>query len=275
MSDNAAAILGDNSGADAGAAGNAPASNNAPSWTEGLSEDLMGMVEVKGWKGPEDVLTSYRNLEKFAGGSKKLVELPGEDANEESLNSFYSKLGRPESPDKYEFNTPDDADADLDQWFRSTAHKHGLSAKQAAALYDDWNAMSAERMSGFNEQQQMADKEAIAALRKEWGTQFDANIDAGRNVVKALGLPEDDLKTINAEVGTATMLKLFATLGAKMGESGFEGSGNQQSGFGMSPAAAKQSLEDLRLDKEFMSKYLSGDKDAVAKFTRLNGIAYG
>ena len=64
-------------------------------WTSGLGEDSLAYVQNKGWESPENMLESYRSLEKFAGGSKSLVELPGVDADEETMSAFYDRLGRP------------------------------------------------------------------------------------------------------------------------------------------------------------------------------------
>jgi hypothetical protein len=69
------------------------------------------------------------------------------------------------------------------------------------------------------------------------------------------------------------MLKLFATLGSKMGEDNFAGD-RGEGGFGTTPAQARAQIADLKLDKGFMDKYISGDRDAVAKMSRLMEAAY-
>ena len=94
MSEATAALTGDNGGANPGAAEPQAPAAESPSWNAGFDEDTSAYVENKGWKDPTDILNSYRNLEKFAGGSKNLIELPGVDAAPEALDSFYNKLGR-------------------------------------------------------------------------------------------------------------------------------------------------------------------------------------
>ena len=72
------------------------------------------------------------------------------------------------------------------------------------------------------------------------------------------------------------MLKLFAILGSKMGEDTFEGGERTGSGgFGVTPAAARQQIADLKTDKQFMEAYLSGSKEHVAKMQRLMEAANG
>lgn len=275
MTNATAALTGDNGGADTGTDTGA-ADGAQQSWTEGLGEEYSGLVENKGWKGVEDVLSSYSNLEKFAGGSKNLVELPGEDADQTTLDSFYGKLGRPDSPENYTFEIPDGGDQELGGWFKSTAHEAGLSDKQAATLFQKWEEMSSQRVESMEDNIREQGEAAITELKKEWGKGYDSQIDAGKRAVNALGYDEQQLSQMEEKLGTADMLKLFATIGSKMGEDTFEGGESpSNSGFGITPEAARQQIGDLKLDKSFMDKYLSGDKDAIAKMTRLNEAAYG
>lgn len=272
MSEATAALMGDNGGAPEGAAPDAPAPETT--WSSGFDEDTSAYVQSKGWKDPSDILNSYRNLEKFAGGSKNLVELPGVDADADAMNTFYNKLGRPESADKYGFQAPEGADSELVGWFRENAHKAGLTDSQAANLFDAWNTMSGERLQAMEAQQREQQESDIASLKKEWGQAYNQQIDAGKRAVSALGYDEESLNSLESKLGTADMLKLFATLGSKMGEDTFADGGRSDSSFGITPAAAKQELADLKMDKGFMDQYLGGNPDAIAKMKRLTEAAY-
>ena len=282
MPDSAAALLGDNGGAGAGApgagaapAGVAPTAQPSPGsvWTAAFDEDTNAYVSNKGWKEPQDLLMSYRNLEKFAGGAKNLVELPPEGATPEQLDAFYTKLGRPGSPDEYGLQPPQGADPELTNWFKGTAHKLGLTAAQAKALYTEWNGMSGAMQEKLQAQQAQESEKAIGALRQEWGQAFDQQIGAGRRAVAALGLDAARLSAYEEKLGTGEMLKLFATLGSKMGEDSFEG-GRSESGFGVTPAQARQEIADLKMDKQFMDNYLKGNPDAVGRMRRLMEAAH-
>lgn len=279
MTDATAALMGDNGGADGGAAGGADGGANmgtqsTGAWNEGFDEETSAYVTNKGWQSPADILSSYRNLEKFAGGSKNLVELPGVDADQSAMDSFYAKLGRPDSPEKYGLKMPDGGDPELADWFRNVAHQSGLTDKQAASLFDSWNEMSATRLQAIMEQQNADSEKAIADLKKEWGQGYDAQIDMGKRAVAALGYDQESLNALESKMGTADMLKLFAAVGSKMGEPAFEGGPRSGSAFGLTPAAAKQQIADLRMDTAFQQEYLNGNKDAVAKMQRLMEAAY-
>ncbi len=276
MSEATAALTGDNGGTGAGAAGSAGAAGTQPNaWNAGFDEETSAYVQNKGWQSPADILSSYRNLEKFAGGSKNLIEMPGMDADETALNNFFNKLGRPEAPDKYGLKAPEGADPELVNWFKANAHKAGLTDKQAASLFDAWNGMSGERMQAMQQQMREQSEREITELKKEWGQGYDSQIDAGRRAAAALGYDEAKLGAIEDKLGTAEMLRLFATLGSKMGEDSFEGGDRTGTSFGVTPAAAKQQIADLEMDKNFMNEYLNGNPDAINKMKRLMESAHG
>jgi len=275
MPDTAAALLGDNGAPAAPAAGVAPTAQPSANsvWTAAFDEDTSAYVSNKGWKEPSDMLMSYRNLEKFAGGAKNLLELPPENATPEQLDAFYSKLGRPADPNEYGLKAPDGGDPAMVEWFKGTAHKLGLSAKQAQSLFTEFNGMSGSMQEKLQTQMAQESEKAIGTLKQEWGQAYDQMIGAGRRAATALGYDAGRLSAIEDKLGTAEMLRLFATLGSKMGEDSFAGE-RSEGGFGTTPAAAKQQLADLKLDKGFLDKYLSGDKDAVGKLQRLMEAAH-
>lgn len=275
MTDAAAALSGDNGSADTGAAVTTTTGTQATPWNAGFDEDTQAYVGVKGWQSPADLLTSYRNLEKFAGGSKALVELPGEDADPQKINEFYAKLGRPDSPDKYDLKMPADADPKVTDFYKTLAHKHGLSAKQAAGLYGEWNEFVTSLGQQSEAEMQATSEREVLDVKKEWGQAFEQNLDAGRRAAAALGYDQAKLDAMEAKLGTAETLRLFATLGSKMGEDSFAGGEREGSSFALSPATAKQQIADLKMDNQFMAKYLNGDKDAIAKMTRLMESAHG
>lgn len=266
MSEATAALMGDNGGTASGAAPSAAAEPQV--WSASFDEDTAAYVQNKGWKSPADILTSYRNLEKFAGGSKNLLELPGVDADPSAWDAVFAKLGRPESPDGYQL-AAEGADPELMGWFKQTAHQLGLTDKQAAKLFEGYNGLSGQLQEKLQAQMAQESQKAIDSLKQEWGQAFDKQIDMGKRAVAALGLDEAKLSEYESKLGTGEMLKLFATLGSKMGEDTFEGGERSGSSFGTTPAAARQQIADLKMDKNFMSEYLSGNPDAVNKMRRL------
>jgi hypothetical protein len=275
MSEAAAALSGVETAAPESDNGAIAQSANAPSWMDGFSEDTLAYVQNKGWDSPKSLLESYRNLEKFSGGSKNIVELPGVDADETTLANFYDRLGRPGSPDQYGFNVPEGADPELVNWFGETAHRHGLSAKQAQSLFNEWNEMSNSRLENMQHEMKVANEQQLQDLKREWGSDYDSNLDAGRRAVAALGYDEQSLSSLEEKMGTGEMMKLFAQIGARMGEDSFITGNESGNGFGSSPAQAQMQINELKSDQQFMKAYMEGDKAAVAKMQRLMSQAYG
>lgn len=283
MSENAAALLGDNGAATDGAgattttttASTTPATTTqggggAAPWYGQADEATAAYITNKGWDNPIKAIESYRNLEKFAGGSKNLLEIPGPDAEPSKLDEFYNRLGRPDAPEKYDLKVPEGGSPELTDWFKQTAHKHGLTTKQAGALYSEWNAKSGETMQSMEAEARQQSEKAIGDLKKEWGQGFDKQIDMGKRAVTALGFDQPTLSAYEAKLGTADMLKLFAKLGSKMGEDSFEdGNRGGGSGFGTTPAEARQQIADLKSDKQFMDAYMKGSTEHVNKMRRL------
>lgn len=249
--------------------------NAGSSWKEGFDEETSAYVTNKGWEGPDSMLESYRNLEKLAGGNKNILEMPGVDATDEQMSDFYNRLGRPETAADYSFDLPEGGDGDMLDWFKTTAHKHGLSDNQAKDLFADYEAMAGDRVENATNDLRQQSETDISDLQKEWGRDYEKNVDSGKRAVNALGYDEQSLSSLENKMGTSEMLKLFSQIGSKMGEDAFVDGDSDGSGFGGSPAAARQQLADLRLDKSFMDKYMSGDKDAINKFTRLMEKTHG
>lgn len=283
MSDSAtAALMGDNGGGASGAAASAaPAASGAPSgaqpsWYGEVDEQTAAYIGNKGWQSPTDLLNSYRNLEKFAGGSKNLLELPGADADQAAWDNVYNRLGRPADPKEYGIVAPENGDPELVDWFTKTAHANGLTAKQAQTLFNQWNEMAGGKMEAMEVAARENSERAISELKREWGQAYDQQIDMGRRAVAALGLDQQKLTEYENKLGTGEMLKLFATLGSKMGEPSFADGGRSGNagGFGLTPAQAQQQVADLKMDKQFMEQYMKGAPDAVNKMKRLMEAAY-
>lgn len=274
-----AALMGDNGGAgeEAGAVESGPIETSpkstTSSWAETLPPEDQAYIGNKGWESPTDMFKSYRNLEKFAGGSKNLVELPSADAEPESMEQFFNKLGRPETADQYSFKAPEGVDPSVDGWFRGTAHEIGLTDQQAGKLYESYNQMAAQQMEAAAGNVELQSEQDLRNLQKEWGRDYQKNLDQGQIAVRALGYDQESLAGIEAKLGTGEMIKLFANIGSKMGEDSFR-SGDNSGGFGTTGAEARMQIDNLKTDKQFMDQYLSGDKAAVAKMTRLMEKAY-
>lgn len=185
-------------------------------WRSGLPEDLKGSPSLEKFKDIPSLAKSYTELEKMTGSA---IKVPKSDKAEE-WDAFYSRLGRPETPDKYEFKRPAlpenvKYDEEMETAFKSMAHKAGLHPRQAQALLEGYNEISAGRITGFTKSME----EGVSKLKTEWGGSFDKNIGLATRAVKELG--GDELTSMLEETGLGNhpiLIKLFAKLGESMSE---------------------------------------------------------
>ena len=250
------AAPGDNGTTASASTGAIPKEN--PCWTDAVEDgELREFARNKGWKQPAEMVQGYRNLEKLIGGEK--VPLPKGEADTEGWERVYKALGRPATPEEYQL-----ADADSAAQY----HKLGLTARQASGL----NTWQTEQQTA--KQAAAAEEHArqLAAVRKEWGQDFESNVRLGKRAVRELGL-EGSVEALETALGSGELLRLTAKLGRGLAEDRFAG----QSGagrFGMSQEEAQEELGRLQRDKGFVKRYLEGDSDSVRRFTQLHAVAY-
>jgi hypothetical protein len=247
---------------------------NAP-WFDGFDEDLKGYVQNKGWKDPAAVVDSYRNAEKLLGvPADQVVKLPKADAPPEAWNEVWAKLGRPEDPSGYGLKPAEGADPSFTEWASKTFHELGMPkgmAEQLAAKYDEFGAAMQQQMQ---EAQQARANEEAAALKLKWGAAHEQNTRLASQAAQNLGIDAETIDALEAGMGFAKTMELFHTLGTKMGESDFVGSGDQ-GGFGvLSPEQARSKIAELKADKEWTNRYLSGDRAARDEMSKLHRWAY-
>jgi len=212
------------------AADNGSTASPAPSFLDGLSEDNRKLAENKGWKSPEDldkVLASYSELEKAQGSS---LRVPKDDAPQEEWDKFYSKLGRPESADKYEFKRPEGLPEDLpwdsegEQALKAWAFNAGVPPKQAQSILEGYAKMQADRLTAARQAQAEAVTRTSDELTKEWGPSdsegFKQKHQLADRAVKKLGLLEGFQKSglllADGSLTDPQIAKAFAAIGESM-----------------------------------------------------------
>lgn len=210
-----------------------------------LNEDNSAWLANKGFKTNDDIVNSYRNLERQLGNS---VTLPDETKPEE-LQKFRARLGVPEKPDGYELKMPDGLPEQLPYpaedvaAFKTWAHEAGLTPKQAQAIHDKFVAKQAEALQGWEQSINARLAETQAELIKDNGPTDGAKFqqfvgDAARGL-KAVEAIAPGMKAELAELGalvekdgkpypaSARVMKVLAKLGSMFGEDGgLIGSGN-------------------------------------------------
>lgn len=237
---------------------------------EGLSEENKSFVANKGFKSYDDVVTSYINLEKYQGvPADKILKLPDEN-NTDEVNAFYNKLGRPEKAEDYKFEIAEGQDDSIAKAIAPELFKAGLSQKQAAAIYKTLEAAKIE-------QTKAAEAAAVKAeedLKSEWGTNYDNNLKAAQQAAKIAGVTAEQIEALQKATDYKTVMNMFKNLASKFGEDALRGAGdNKQTRFTLTPQQAREKIEQLKTNKDWVQKISSGDKAALQEYDELTKLA--
>lgn len=231
-----------NGGSVAGGSG-----GDGKSWLETLPDDIRQDPSLAMFKDPSALAKSWVNAQKMVGADK--VVMPNEKSSEEEWNAFYQKLGRPESPDKYEIKAPEGMQLDetITNGFKQVAHKLGLSPKQAAGLAEwkfgaDSESQKAQAAAEINQL-----RESIQGYAQKLGGEekYKARVEDARVAVRALANPEltEFLKT--SGLGSRPeMIEFFAELKSMMGEDKIR-DGTGVSFAGEDPSVLQREIEDI------------------------------
>jgi hypothetical protein len=254
-----------------------PSSNK---FLEQFPEDLRGDASLAKFENVADLGKSYINLQKQVGGR---IKIPGEDAKPEEWKEFHSKLGVPDSPEKYGLKAPElpEAAAKIIQTmtpvYSKVAHDLGLTPKQAQGLMDWFGADAKANIEGQAQAQAKAIETNTATLKTEWGSEYDKNLSITQRAFKRL---TDDFKDPIAKLikdngleSDPSVLKFFHKLANELDEDKNigGGGGNEQA-----TGDALAEIAKVRNDKShpFHDPNKSGHKEAVAQMNKWYEIAY-
>jgi hypothetical protein len=160
-----------------------------PEWLSALPDaeraDEGFVKRVSAYKTPLDLAKALTQTQDWA---HPRVALPKE-GDAASRAEFYAKV-RPESPDKYEFETPASGDPALTERYRAHAFANGLDAEQAKSMVDFWNQTMSDAVS-LQEQQ---GQDQLKALELELGLPaFTQRIEATETMLRSLGIEVESL----------------------------------------------------------------------------------
>ena len=173
-----------------------------------------------------------------AAAAEFSVKLPPKDASPEQWAEFYKQIGAPDKPEAYELPVPEGDSGEFAKtaaaWFKEV----GLLPQQAQALAAKWNEFSAAQAQAAEaaEQQRIAqmdaqNKQQEAALKTEWGQQYEANMELARRAVRQF-IPGDKaadvISALEDKLGYAETIKLMYSIGRGLGEHDAPGLGRAQ-----------------------------------------------
>jgi hypothetical protein len=244
--------------------GQAPAAPT--SWHSDYSADFQGLMEKKGLGGlsqqeaTESLAKSYTNLESMRNVKDENLYNVSSDMSDESREDLFTAMGRPESADKYSYETQESDSPELVDAFKAASHGLGLTDKQVAGLIPQVNETIASLVNESTIATQAINNEGLTALQKEWGGAWEANKGMATRAAEYFGINEEMQLAIVGSGQSAGFLKALNTMGGLMAEGAMAGmspqSGSASMGV-MTPAAATAEINSKLGDKDFMARYHS------------------
>lgn len=258
----------------AGGEGGAP-----PEWLGIFSDKAPGegqtasreWVKSKGFKDPDAMVSSYRELEaKFLSGDK--IVLPKEGDSPEAIEAFHKAIGRPEAADKYDLKLGEgeEVNEDLAKVMREAAFKAGVPASMFAAMAEPFNAYMRDVLQSHEAAQVQQRDAGVAEYKSEVGDKFNTHIAAGNKAMRLLELTGEDIAGIEQGLGTKKTLALFAKLGMGMGEDILLDAGGRPK-FSMSKEEAQAELDRSGKEPGYLDK-LKSDPNVKARREHLLSI---
>lgn len=198
-------------------------------WRDGLSGDYAEFA--KNMASPHDAV-------RYAVDARKdmstRIKLPGKDAKPEDIAKFNKAIGAGENPDDYKFPTvegkePSESEALVAKKVAEVLHKHHVPVAAAPELHAVVSEIAAN-IDAENERVAVKGREDNeAALRKEWGRDFDGNVQLAMRAAQTFG--GDGFKTfLNSTMINGIKLgdhpefmRVFGQIGRRMGEGQFIG----------------------------------------------------
>lgn len=246
-----------------------PAAND---WLKDWSAEDKGFIEKKGFRGPEDLYKSYRNLESTMR-SDRLV-MPKDADDKEAYEAIYKRLGRPEKPEEYKFG--DEADKEMVGRFAPVFHKNGLTQSQAEGITKEWAGYVSEAVAKQNAEWAAREAAEMKQLENDWGQDFNRNTEIFRRAKETGGFSTEEIDGMMRVAGVKKIAEFFRKAGGPLvTEDNVAGIGNEGISFAsMTANRAKAELAELKGNREFMERRNNGDRNAVNKFRSLLEKAY-
>ena len=245
----------------------------------GLASDAQALVSERQWKHPNDVINSYRNLEKLTGvPAEQLLKLPKGD-DPKAWNEVYTRLGRPEKAADYKLPIPEGDTSGFAKVAADWMHEAGLTQAGATRLATKWNEFQAAQMKTQTDQTTARDTQEVAALKSAWGADYDKHAAVVDKAAEAFGMKPDQLSALKQVMGPKGAMEFMRNIGSKIAseDTNFV-SGTAPSSFnGLSPEQAGAEMQRLQKDKAFSQEFSSVDprvrSEARSKMARLAQIA--
>lgn len=214
-----------------------------------IDETIRDDPSLATYKDINGMAKSLINAQKMVGADK--VAIPGKYTTPEEMDSFYSKIGRPDAPDGYELSSSEVIGEEGVTFFRELAHKNGLTQTQAENILTEYSGYLDTVGEKTEEQIEQIRVGLEKDLQNEWGDQYEKNIGYSNEVVSTFGGDDDAITEMKLADGTRIgdnpmLIEMFSNIGRfiaeKIGEDSFSGRDNVP---GMAMEEVQQELNSI------------------------------
>ena len=247
---------------------------------EMIPEDLREHPSLSPIKDVGNLARSFVNAQKLIGADK--IPFPT-NPTEEDLSNIYSRLGRPETPEGYEFATDGNViTEDVAAEYAGVAHQLGLSPKQAAGILDYYKGSVGQTTEQMEQLAQEQAEQTTNELKREWGNAFGDKVAAAKDVVEQFA--GNDILQMRLEDGTMignhpAFIKAFAAIGdfkSTVTSEDTINDGTRNSVF--TPAQAQAEIDAIMNDKSHPyhdRKNVTGRQRAIEHVNSLFTMVHG
>jgi len=197
-------------------------------WIDRLPEPLRAHKTLEKFADGDDLIAnlakSYVELEGKLG---KSIMVPDKDATPEERAKYFARLGRPETPEKYQIEAGT-LDAQFEGILRAKAHEKGISQEHLSTFVEatveavKQARVKADEAAKAAEKSRAATLEAgLAQLKTEFGADFEKRMAQAKNAAASL-FPEPLVARLRESgiLDDPQFVKGLSVVGAEMGDTG-------------------------------------------------------
>ncbi len=235
-------------------------------WRSGIvDEALRGEAAIANYASLDDFVKGHMSTKALA--SSKIVA-PGE--SEESRKAFGDAL-RPQDAAAYEISVAEGMPTEFADAAREKFFAMGLPPHWAKELVDFNN----EFIAGELAKAEAASAEDVAQFKKDYGTNYDAQLAKVGVMLKSAGidLPDEDLAAMDAKLGSSNLLRFMFEIADRVGPlEHLSDDGNPGLNGGVAPEQADAVLSEKQKDADWRAKAKiegSAERKEYDRLTRL------
>jgi len=258
------------------------------SYKDSLPAELKELTSIKDINSIPDLVKSFDHAQTLVG--KTRLPIPESGASTTDWDSYYKSIGRPDGEKGSGYTLFDGTAPTLPEGvtrneatetkFKELFHKLGLNNTQARGIYDGLNTLNKETLDTSKTVNDSQLDEWDKQIRTDFGSAYDQNMAVARQAVQKLGSPEM-LAMLNETQLTnhPEMIKFCAKIGDLLVEHHGSSPGSAGSQYILTPEQAKEQIQELQMNKDFMALYTTrgggpSHKAAVEKMQKLFSQAH-